>query len=197
MAVFAILIGLYPAVYFLTDERIALLAMKSEELLASTWWMTAFYMHIVFGGTALFIGWIQFFPAIRNKHLTFHRITGMIYLVMVLLGGLSGIILGVFASGGPIAKTGFVALGIGWVYTSSRGFTAIRNHQVTKHESFMIFSYALCFAAVTLRLWMPLLTSLTGSFFPAYQIVAWLCWVPNLFVAYWIVERKNRRLHLT
>jgi hypothetical protein len=52
----------------------------------------------------------------------------------------------------------------------------------------MIYSYAACFAAVTLRIWLPLLISITGDFFIAYPIVAWLCWVPNLIVANLIVK---------
>lgn len=48
----------------------------------------------------------------------------------------------------------------------------------------MVYSYALCFSAVTFRLWLPLLIWLFSDFTPAYQLVAWLCWIPNLLVAY-------------
>jgi len=43
----------------------------------------------------------------------------------------------------------------------------------------MIRSYALLFAAVTLRIELPLLIMAFGEFTPAYQVVSWLCWVPN------------------
>ena len=56
----------------------------------------------------------------------------------------------------------------------------------------MIYSYAACFAAVTLRIWLPTLTSIMGEFIGAYRIVAWLCWVPNMIVAYFIVRHTNR-----
>ena len=55
----------------------------------------------------------------------------------------------------------------------------------------MIYSYAACFAAVTLRIWLPILTSILGEFLSAYRIVAWLCWVPNLIVAYIISNTKK------
>ena len=55
----------------------------------------------------------------------------------------------------------------------------------------MIYSYAACFGAVTLRIWLPLLILLLGSFEPAYRIVAWLAWVPNLIFAYYWVKRKG------
>ncbi len=54
----------------------------------------------------------------------------------------------------------------------------------------MTYSYAACLAAVTLRLWLPILVPVLGNFVDAYVIVAWLSWVPNLMVAYLIV-RKN------
>jgi len=60
----------------------------------------------------------------------------------------------------------------------------IRNKRVEQHQKMMIYSYAACFAAVTLRIWLPLLVMGIGNFTIAYTIVAWLCWVPNLFVAY-------------
>ena len=53
----------------------------------------------------------------------------------------------------------------------------------------MIYSYAACFAAVTLRIWLHLLTALFGGFITAYTIVAWLSWVPNLIVANQIARR--------
>ena len=55
----------------------------------------------------------------------------------------------------------------------------------------MIYSYAACFAAVTLRIWLPLLIVSLGDFITAYRIVAWLCWVPNLMVAYFLVDKRN------
>ena len=55
----------------------------------------------------------------------------------------------------------------------------------------MIFSYTACFAAVTLRLWLPVLVSILGDFVRAYTLVAWLCRVPNIVVAGFITGRKK------
>ena len=66
----------------------------------------------------------------------------------------------------------------------------IRKGNIPKHERFMTYSYACTFAAVTLRLWFPLLKMATGDAESSYIAVAWLCWVPNLFVAYYI-NRKT------
>ena len=53
----------------------------------------------------------------------------------------------------------------------------------------MVYSYAACFAAVTLRLWLPFLIAVFHDFETAYVIVAWLCWVPNLIVANYLTKR--------
>lgn len=53
----------------------------------------------------------------------------------------------------------------------------------------MIYSYAACFAAVTLRVWLPLLMIVSGDYLVAYIIVSWLCWVPNMVVANLIVKK--------
>ena len=53
----------------------------------------------------------------------------------------------------------------------------------------MVFSYAACFAAVTLRIWLPLFGIFIHDFNTSYRIIAWLCWVPNMAVAWYIVKR--------
>jgi hypothetical protein len=58
----------------------------------------------------------------------------------------------------------------------------------------MIYSYAACFAAVTLRVWLPFLTLIFGEFVLAYKIVAWLCWVPNMIFAHLWVRKKGLNL---
>jgi hypothetical protein len=54
----------------------------------------------------------------------------------------------------------------------------------------MLRSYALIFAAVTLRIWLPLLImAYGGQFLPAYRWVAWISWVPNALFAEWTIRR--------
>lgn len=53
----------------------------------------------------------------------------------------------------------------------------------------MVRNFALTFAAVTLRLWLPASVVSGVPFELAYAIVAWLCWVPNLAVAEWMLDR--------
>jgi hypothetical protein len=42
---------------------------------------------------------------------------------------------------------------------------------------------------VTLRIELPILIMAFGDFTPAYQVIAWLSWVPNLLWAFWYARR--------
>jgi uncharacterized membrane protein len=188
-ATFALLIGLYPMIYFLIDRKFGLLNSKSVELLSNTFWNIGFYTHIIFGGIALFIGWTQFSLKMRNRRMALHRKLGKFYVVAVLLSALAGIYIGFFATGGWVSSAGFICLGIIWFYTTLKAYLYIKNAEIEKHQKMMVYSYAACFAAVTLRIWLPVLTMVYGDFSKAYLVVAWLCWIPNLIVAY-LITRK-------
>ncbi len=69
-----------------------------------------------------------------------------------------------------------------------------RNGQIKAHRDWMIRNYALTFAAVTLRIWLPLLSEAAGiEFIDAYRTVAWLCWIPNLLIAQRIIKTQTPR----
>jgi hypothetical protein len=111
-ALFAIVIGLYPVIYFIQDRTFGLLSSKSNELLAKcTFWNIGFYTHIILGGIALLIGWTQFGDKFRNRNLNLHRRIGKVYVIAVLLSSSAGIYIACFATGGWIASTGFICLG--------------------------------------------------------------------------------------
>lgn len=189
-ALSALAIGIYPFIYFFVPREFGLLSTKSDELLADIVWNVMFYSHIVFGGIALGIGWIQFNEKIQKQRIQLHKKIGKLYLILVLLSGVSSLYIGCHATGGLSPKLGFISLGIVWLYTSIRGFQAIKNRDIILHQKMMIYSYAACFAAVTLRIWLPILSSILEDFIPAYRIVAWLCWVPNILIAHLIIKRK-------
>lgn len=152
IALLAIAIGFYPSIYFLRDRTFGLLSSKSNELLASPLWNTGFYAHIIFGGIALLIGWLQFDSRLRLRNPAPHRAVGKIYVVAVLVSSLAGIGLGFFATGGIIPSAGFVSLGIVWFTTTLLAYRKIKDLQIEPHRRLMIYSYAACFAAVTLRI---------------------------------------------
>lgn len=187
----AILVGLYPLLYFLIDREFGLLASKGDSLLSNVFWNIGFYGHILLGGLALLIGWVQFSKKLRNENLKRHRNIGKVYVIAAVVSGICGIYIGFYATGGLISSLGFISLGIIWLYTTIKAYFAVRDGDLQLHQGLMIYSYAACFAAVTLRIWLPLLTIAFGNFEVAYRIVAWLCWVPNLVFAYFWVRRRG------
>lgn len=191
LCIFALIIGLYPLIYVFVEHKNTFLGSKPPEVLQNQLWTTAFFAHIIFGGISLFIGWRQFGNKFRNKHLQVHRIIGKTYVASVLISSVSSIYMGMYANGGIISSVGFICLGWIWLITTLAAVIQIRKGNVVKHQQLMIYSYACTFAAVTLRLWLPLLQILTQDPANSYLAVAWLCWLPNLLVAYFI-NKKNQ-----
>ncbi len=192
----SISVGLYPILYFIIDRHFGLLSSKTQVLLNDLTWNYAFYGHIILGGLALLIGWIQFSSRIRRKRISLHRNIGRIYVLAALISGLCGLYIAQFATGGISNVIGFSLSAIIWLTTTLLAYHSIKNRKIQLHKEFMIYSYAICFSAVTLRIWLPVLISITGEFISAYLIVGWLSWVPNLFVAYIIILRERKRLSI-
>ena len=148
--------------------------------------------HIISSMLAILIGPFQFLPGIRKgRWLKLHRWLGRTYLLSVLFGGMSGLYMATLSYGGMVSHLGFAALACAWMYTGYRAYRHIRNKDIESHRRWMIRNYALTFAAVMLRIYAPLSGPAGFEFLTAYQAIAWLCWVPNLFVAEWIVRRSR------
>ncbi|MDN5214624.1 DUF2306 domain-containing protein [Fulvivirgaceae bacterium BMA12] len=191
-AFFAIGVGLYPMLYLIIREKFGLLMTKPTELLQNGLWNAAFYLHIALGVISLICGWSQFSKKLRIKRLNLHRNLGKVYILAVLPAGAAGLYLAFYATGGIIAQLGFGCLAVLWLYTTGKAYYSIRQIDIQNHQYWMIRSYALCFAAVALRLWLPFSQAVLGlEFIFAYRIVAWLCWVPNLIFSEWLVRKHK------
>ncbi|GJM28008.1 MAG: hypothetical protein DHS20C17_06430 [Cyclobacteriaceae bacterium] len=192
-AFFAIGVGLYPLLYFVMDESQGLLSHKTPEVLESMVWNTAFRLHIFLGGLSLLTGWSQFSKKIRTRRLSLHRTLGKIYVAAVFISGSAALYIAFYATGGIIAQWGFGMLAVSWLFTTYMAFSKIRSMQIDAHQEWMIRSYSLAFAAVTLRIYLPFTQAVMGmTFIDAYVIIAWLCWVPNLVVAEMIISRRRK-----
>lgn len=182
-----ILFSFQPIKYLLADGPIGLLNSKP---LDSYMYKASFYIHITFGGIALLIGWLQFSKKFREKYLKLHRVIGKIYVTSILISGPFAFYIGFFVFGGVLTQIGFTLGALFWIFFTYLGYYSIRKGNVAKHKEYMMYSYAGTFAAVTLRLWLPILMAIT-SFKIAYGISVWLSWLPNVFVAYLIIHKKD------
>jgi uncharacterized membrane protein len=145
--------------------------------------------HLAGGGLALAIGAWQLNAHLRTRHIDVHRWMGRVYVIAVLVGGIGALRLAPHAQTGAIAAVGFGALAVTWLVTTIRGYLAIRGGNEAVHRRWMTRSYALTFAAVTLRIYLPASAILGVPFDVAYPAIAWLCWLPNLAVAEWRLGR--------
>lgn len=151
------------------------------------------YAHVFAAAFALALGPFQFSTAWRTRRPALHRWSGRLYLgVGVLVGGLAGLYMAARAFGGPAARLGFAGLALAWLYTGLRGYLAIRARDIATHRRWMVRNFALTFAAVTLRLWLPASVASGVAFEIAYPVIAWLCWVPNLLIAELVLAREQR-----
>ena len=137
-------------------------------------------VHVAGAATALLIGPLQFSSRLRARFRTFHHWIGRIYVVSCLVGGVSGFVLAVGASTGLVSTVGFGGLAIAWIVTTSLAWRRAMQYRFVEHRAWMIRSFALTFAAVTLRLYLPLSALLSINFVDAYRAISFLCWVPNL-----------------
>ena len=172
-------LALDPSTYF--EEQRDVYVRREHVLLA----------HVGGAMLALLVGPWQFSRRLRAGSLRLHRTFGITYAVATTVGGTAGILLATTALGGIITSVGFMGLGISWLATTWLGVRAIFSGDRTGHRRWMIRSFALCFAAVTLRLYLGVFGGLESAgwvgsltFTQAYTAIAWLCWVPNLAIGW-------------
>jgi hypothetical protein len=150
----------------------------------------AFYLHIGLAPVALALLPFQFWQGLRQRRPAWHRWIGRAYGLAILLSGLGGLMMAIGTTSGPVAGLGFGVLALLWLGVTGRGIWLAIQGRIADHRRWMIRSGALTFAAVTLRLYLPLLFVTLGEE-AGYTLVAWACWVPNLLVAEWLLRRKG------
>ena len=152
-------------------------------------------IHITAGIFAIAIGAFQVNSRLRAHFLPAHRWLGRFYVGAVLVGGVAGLVLAFESFGGLVTHFGFGLMAVCWLGTTIAAYRAIRRADINSHRAWMLRSYALTLAALTLRIYLPLSQVAGISFESAYQAISWLCWVPNLLIVEWfILSRESRRL---
>ncbi len=161
-----------------------------------------FYVHITFAGIALLIGPLQFSKRLRSRAINVHRWVGRTYISSVAIGSVAAFIMSLVSSVALLGFFGFGSLAVLWAWTTRQGYRAARTGEIASHQAWMIRSFALTYAAVTLRVWFILflvaLSILAKNVLTAEQIAAYayapvpfLCWLPNIVVAELIIRRRN------
>jgi|tagenome__1003787_1003787.scaffolds.fasta_scaffold20257993_1 uncharacterized membrane protein len=193
-----------PLPYVLTS--LTDLAADDQQLAAnyadrSTGVQLAFYLHIGFGGLALLLSPLQFATRLRTRSPALHRAVGRVTLAAIAIAGTAALVLAPHNVAGPVGTAGFGLLALLWLVCGGTAFRAIRHGDVDRHRRWVVRTFALTYAAVTLRLWLALLIGVQVGLFGlddqvafdrAYLLVPFLAWVPNLLVAeYWLATRTR------
>jgi uncharacterized membrane protein len=150
--------------------------------------------HMIAAPIALLVGPFQFLATVRARKPAVHRWLGRIYVAACLIAAVSALATAPFASGGPIAGLGFGILAAAWIAATVGAWNAATKRNFTLHRRLMRYSFAMTFAAVTLRLQIPIGVMYFG--FRDYATLSvWLAytsWIPNV-IAVWLYETRFAR----
>ncbi len=155
------------------------------------YWRWSFYVHVFTSIFVLLAGFIQFSKYLRIKFTKLHRITGYLYvLLIVFITGPASFMMGWHANGGLPARTSFTLLSFLWVIFTALAWWFAVKQNFNLHRAFMIRSYALTLSAITLRIYTVAFAYFNIHAKPVeiYITTAWLSWVPNLIIAEMIIS---------
>ena len=184
----AVLMVLFGAGKYYTFDSSVYFDVQRKVYENHTFWLMLHISGMVF---AVLLGPWQFYRRLRERHFRLHRTLGKIYIAGATVGAIGGIYMSQWSAYGAVSHLAFLFLGIGVLVTTTTAFLRIRRGNVQSHREWMTRSYALIFAAVTLRIYLPILRPALGQH-TAYLIISWACWVPNLVFAEWLIRTKLR-----
>ncbi|MFC4586709.1 DUF2306 domain-containing protein [Sphaerisporangium corydalis] len=152
-------------------------------------------VHIVSGTLAILSACFQVWPAMRKRFPRFHRVSGRVYVIGAVVGGVAGLILVRFAP--PIGQIGVTLSTTLWIATTVAAFVAARRRNWELHRRFMLYSFAL----VMNNLWgvfivnVGMALKLDINFTYYLEAARWIGWVANLMlVQWWLYHTAGRPL---
>ena len=199
---FAILLALslaYNAMTYINfDPGFGFLKLK-QRAIATGWYLPFYYSHVLIAGIILIVGLFQIHPKSNRRFPQFHRILGYVYVIGILFfAAPGGLVMSLFIERGPWVLASFLVQSILWFYFTAIAFNRIRKKDIASHQNFMWRSYALTFAAITLRVYIFFTSwSVDLSLPSSYATLAWLSWLPNLALVEFLIYARARRKQLT
>ena len=147
-------------------------------------------VHASLAATAMLIGPFQLVPWLRARRPRLHRWTGRAYVSACLVGGSAALLLALGSTAGPIATPGFGLLALVWMTATAQAWRMALARRFDEHRRWMLRSFALTFAAVTLRLYLPIVFITGLPYIESYRAISFLCWVPNLLAMEFYLRRR-------
>ncbi|QIY91683.1 DUF2306 domain-containing protein [Chryseobacterium gallinarum] len=178
--------------YIPFNSEVSFLMIKQTEVTKRPEYLSFFYTHVY---TSIFV-LLSGFLAILRKDFgikNFHKNTGKMYIFLILIfAAPSGIYMGIFANGGLLSKISFIILGILWWFSTCKAYKLARQKRFKEHRQWMWRSFAFTLSAITLRMWKVIIVYLLHpNPMDVYQIIAWLGWIPNIFLIEYLITKKQ------
>jgi uncharacterized membrane protein len=155
-----------------------------QEAIKSGFYLPAYYSHVLPASIILLIGIFQLHPYSRIKWYKAHKFLGKIYISCILFVSAPGaLIMSFYIQRGISVQISFLFQCALWFVFTWIAYKAIKKGDIHSHIRWMIRSYSLTLAAITLRLYV-----FVGSYFfdlansISYSVIAWLSWLPNLLI---------------
>lgn len=163
-------------------------------LFESGFYNACFYIHIAAGALCIGTALVQFSRYLLKKSKAIHRVSGKIYVAVVLfLGAPTGLFMAFFAKGSFWERCLFMFMAGWWFITTLYGLTTIHKKNVVAHKVWMIRSYAMAMTAVTFRVYYIILYLLDWTLLENYQFSLWVSVIGNMLIAEWIIYRQSRK----
>ena len=155
-------------------------------------WVLMIRIHILLAIISLLSGPLGVIKRIRVKSIKFHRWNGQIYVLSIILNFIPGVYVSFFATGGWPSTMGFLILNTLWLGTTILGFWYIKRQKVILHSQWIIRSFFLSFANMTIYIIVAIAhNAMNFSYGNAYTIAVWICWIINLFIAEITIRKKH------
>ena len=143
-------------------------------------WLTA---HVAAGVAALLLGPAQLWLGLNRRTKSLHRIAGIAYVAAVAVSGAAAFYLAAHTDFGWVFGMGLTTMAATWMLSTVLAILAILCHQAQQHREWMIRSYVLTFAFVTIRCVEALLDIMKGgNIVDRMSAAAWLGWIMPLVV---------------
>jgi hypothetical protein len=182
--------------YLNLDSQYGFLRLK-QEAIASGWYLPAYYAHVLIAAIILLAGFFQIHPTIGLRWRKIHRVLGKVYVGGILLfAAPGGLVMSLFINRGPVVQASFLFQCAFWFVFTWLAYVRIRQRDVQAHRQWILRSFALTLAAITLRVYVFLGSwSFDLSQPMAYGTIAWLSWVPNLIMCEMYLRASNRPIY--
>jgi hypothetical protein len=179
--------------YFSFSKDFAFIEERSF-LFRSGLYNASFYIHIAAGALCIGSALIQFSRYILKKSKAIHRISGKIYVFVVLfLGAPTGLYMSFFAKGSFWERTLFMFMAGWWFITTLYGLSTIHKRNVVAHKIWMIRSYSMAMTAVTFRVYHIVFYLLGWGHLENYELSLWISVIGNMLFAEWVIWRQSKQ----